>query len=97
MSIHFPFIEAGRVRPICGEPRTEFDWATKPHVVTCPHCQKLLCMDAEPLTARFPTRLQTPNARMVTVSSGWHASPTSGPRKAVAITRSRLAGSAGAS
>ena len=97
MSIHFPFIEAGRVRPICGEPRMEADWTTKPHVVTCPHCQKLLCMDAEPQNARSPTRPQTRDARVVTVSSGWHASPMSGPRKAVAITRSRLAGSAGAS
>ena len=56
MSIHFPFIEAGRVRPICGEPRTEFDWATKPHVVTCPHCHQLLSMEAEPQNARSPAR-----------------------------------------
>ena len=84
MSTHFPFMEAGRVRPICGEPRMEADWTTNPNAVTCPHCHRLLCM--EPLTARFPTRPQTRDARVVTVSSGWHASPMSGPRKVVAIT-----------
>ncbi len=59
MTIHFPFIEAGRVRPICGEPRTEFDWTTKPHVVTCPHCHRLLFMDGEPQNARPLTRPET--------------------------------------
>ena len=54
MSIHFPVIEAGRVRPACGEPRSKIEWTTKRNAVTCPRCDRLLHVEGEPQVAAAP-------------------------------------------
>jgi hypothetical protein len=48
MSIHFPFIEGGPVKAICGEWRPKLDWTTNQHAVTCARCHRLLDMEKEP-------------------------------------------------
>jgi hypothetical protein len=42
LAIHFPYIEAGRVRPVCGGLRANVEWTTAPEKVTCPRCKTLL-------------------------------------------------------
>jgi hypothetical protein len=39
---HFPCIEAGRVKPLCGVVHARVDWTTAPDKVTCPRCSTLL-------------------------------------------------------
>lgn len=40
--IHFPYVEAGRVRPVCGAIHTHAEWTTAPDRVTCRRCLALL-------------------------------------------------------
>jgi hypothetical protein len=42
MPIHFPCVEAGRVRPVCGVVHAHVEWTTAPAKVTCPRCKTLL-------------------------------------------------------
>jgi hypothetical protein len=42
MDIHFPCIEAGRVRSACGVVHAHVAWTTSPDKVTCPRCRTLL-------------------------------------------------------
>jgi hypothetical protein len=42
MSVHFPCIEAGLVRSLCGAVHAHVDWTTTPDKVTCPRCRMLL-------------------------------------------------------
>ena len=42
VAIHFPCMEAGRVRPVCGAARGHVDWTTAPEKVTCPRCRALV-------------------------------------------------------
>jgi hypothetical protein len=49
MTIHFPCIEAGRVRPACGGVRATLDWTTAPDKVTCQRCRTILLESAEPI------------------------------------------------
>jgi hypothetical protein len=41
-TVHFPFIEAGRPKPLCAAPHASLDWTTAPEKVTCPRCRQLL-------------------------------------------------------
>lgn len=42
VEFHFPYIEAGRVKPVCGAVHAHVDWTTAPDKVTCPRCRVLL-------------------------------------------------------
>ena len=54
VTIHYPYIEAGRPRPLCGAARANLDWTTAAGKVTCVRCRELLrrSESAEPPRAR---------------------------------------------
>jgi len=64
MSIHYPFIEAGHVRSLCGEPHSKNAWTTKTGAVTCPRCHRLLEMEEQVQSAS--------SARPTSASSAAH-------------------------
>jgi hypothetical protein len=71
MSIHFPNIEAGRVRALCGDVRSKPDWTTKFDAVTCPRCLRLIRAEAEHENAAAPPLSQiAPSARIARTSAG---------------------------
>jgi len=65
MAIHFPFVEAGRVRSLCGEPRSKNAWTTKQDAVTCPLCHRLLGLEAQQQTTVSPRPISVSAAGQV--------------------------------
>lgn len=55
MLLHFPFVETGPVRPLCGERQSKNAWTTSYGAVTCPRCLALLgAAEAESAPADWP-------------------------------------------